>query len=86
VDEDVLGKAPKMTLREFYNQLQAHDWYYDFSDSGEVWRAGVKDRKRLEEISKESREHRQLYLKFKEYVFSGESFGTKQKRKPHQPK
>lgn len=34
-----------MTIQEYWDALKAHDWYYEYSDDGSVWRKG-KDRER----------------------------------------
>lgn len=30
-------------LKEFEKALRNHDWYYDYSDDGRVWRRGVAE-------------------------------------------
>lgn len=35
-------------LDEFIQELQCHDWYYEYSDDGSVWRRGRAQRQALE--------------------------------------
>lgn len=71
-----------MTLKEFYQELEKHDWYYDMSDDHGVWERGTANKRRLEGIAEESEEHRKLYEGFSQHYFSGEPWGTEKKPKP----
>lgn len=71
-----------MKLKEFYEQLEAHDWFYEWSDDHSVWGRGKEDRDRLKEISKESREHGVLFTQWHDHMFSGESFECDKQPKP----
>lgn len=37
-----------MTRQELYQKLKHFDWYYDYSDDGEVWRRGRARQQELE--------------------------------------
>lgn len=74
-----------MTLQEFYDELNSHDWYYMYSDDHRVWSAGERDRKRLQELSKQIEGGQKLYEEFFEHHFSGEIFGTTEAPKPERP-
>lgn len=41
-----------MTLDEFTVELQAHDWFYDWSDDGTVFRKGNANDGRLQNIAR----------------------------------
>jgi hypothetical protein len=75
-----------MNLAEFYNELERHDWFYQFSDDHGVWCAGERDCNRLKAIAETSPEHRKLMSDFAAYHYSGESFGKPQAPKPERPK
>lgn len=75
-----------MTLQDFYDQLQRHDWFYSFSDDHGVWCAGERDSARLAAIAKESPEHTKLMREFAEHHFSGAAFEKPKAAKPERPK
>jgi len=74
-----------MNLPEFYDQLDRHDWYYEWSDDHGVWERGSSDANRLAQIAKESPVHQKLHNDFTEHKFSGESWGTEKAPKPIRP-
>lgn len=39
-------------LEDFIWKLERHDWRYEYSDDGRVWRAGVNAQRELEAIAK----------------------------------
>lgn len=39
-------------LEDFIYKLERHDWHYEYSDDGRVWRAGVNAQRELEAIAK----------------------------------
>ena len=51
-------------LKSFYTMLKRHDWYYDYSDDHRVWKEGRENYDRLHTISRESTEHKKLWLSF----------------------
>jgi hypothetical protein len=36
-----------MTVKEYFQKLQQHDWFYDYSDDHRVWQRGVNSRDEL---------------------------------------
>lgn len=74
-----------MTLKEFYKELESHDWFYAFSDDHRYWSSGVQNYKRLEKIAEESPAHQKLLKDYHEYIFSGPTFGTDDFPKPAEP-
>lgn len=42
-----------VTLADFWDQLEAHDWYHQMSDDGDAYRRGIADRNRLEALAVE---------------------------------
>ena len=61
-------------LQEFDKKLRYHDWYYNFSDDGSVWRAGERAQEEIQRISKESPQHLELFESWSKYFFSGENW------------
>ena len=74
-----------MGIKEFYNELENHDWFYHFSDDHGAWCAGVANENRLRKIAEESPEHKKLFYDFGKHYFSGESFGKPKAPKPIRP-
>lgn len=74
-----------MTLTEFYDELDKHDWYYDWSDDGRVWDRGHANLSRLLNIAGESKAHQLLYDAFHAHHFSGAPWKTDKKPKPERP-
>lgn len=74
------------TLQSYYNLLDLHDWYYDFSDDHFVWSRGADVHALITKISAESLAHTNLYLEFKKHFFSGEPWSTPKHPKPERPK
>jgi hypothetical protein len=74
-----------VSLAEFYDVLERHDWYYAMSDDHAVWTAGTLVANALAEEAKESREKAQLLIDWTRHMFSGEPWGTEKKPKPERP-
>jgi len=65
-----------MTLLEFYDALNSHDWYFEFSDDHRIWRAGRASLDRLQLGAGESNAHQRLFDAFANHYFSGKPWGT----------
>jgi hypothetical protein len=65
-----------MNLKDFDMMLEHHDWYYNYSDDGGVWRAGEQAQDRLIKTSKESSDHLKLFESWSKHYFSGEPWNT----------
>jgi hypothetical protein len=59
-------------LTEYYNLLEAHDWYYTYSDDGRVYQRGWKRELELETIAAESPAHQELFDAFRRHYFTGD--------------
>ena len=46
-----------MNLEQYKQELNNHDWWFDYSDDHKTWKRGSENWKRLQEIGKESPEH-----------------------------
>lgn len=44
-----------MTYRDYFKQLQQHDWYFSFSDDHSVYKAGAANLKKLKDIAAKSK-------------------------------
>ncbi len=64
-----------MTPAEYFDACAAHDWYFEFSDSGAVWRRGRDARAKLDALADTTPAHRAIRDAFGAYMFSGEAFG-----------
>lgn len=63
---------------EFYNILFNHDWFYNYSDDGRVWREGAAMEKCITACALRSPFANYMYVKFsdtrKESILSGKQF------------
>jgi hypothetical protein len=71
-----------MSIVEFFSMLASFDWYYANSDSFSVWEAGNKAYAELRSITHQSLVHQRMYDDWREYMFSGEPWGTVRSPKP----
>lgn len=76
--------AEKKTLREYWNMLASHDWYYEYSDDHSVWRRGSSAESTLRMHAAQSPEHKALYEDFREHYFPPRN-ATVQKPLPPRP-
>lgn len=74
-----------VSLAEYWDMLNAHDWYYGFSDDRAVYAKGYANLKNIVEISLSSDLHQILYIKFERHMFTGKGFGNEQQPKPPKP-
>ena len=74
-----------MNIQEYYDLLDEHDWFYQFSDDMRVYNAGNVAQKKIQHLSETSTVHRDLYLSFQGYIFSGPSYKTAHLTKPVRP-
>lgn len=74
-----------MTLQEFWDALEAHDWYYHFSDSGSVFSKGKKSEDRLLKLASTSVEYNDMFQAFRGHYFSGPQYSTPRIPKPERP-
>jgi hypothetical protein len=63
--------------------LKNHDWYYDFSDDHEVWKAGNANIRLLRAIAETKQlDYMRMFDDFEKAMFSGEAFGTPKIQEP----
>ena len=75
----------QVSLPDFWDMLNAHDWYYAYSDDHSVWQRGERASKKLEAIAQQSKAHRELMTRFTLHMFSGEAWNTQKEPKPDRP-
>lgn len=73
------------TLQEYWDQLNRHDWYYEYSDDHSVWQRGGAELGRLKALSDLTPEHRALWEGFNKHMFSVEAWKTEKAPKPERP-
>lgn len=60
-----------VTLEKFITMLQTHDWYYNYTDDGKVWRAGKNDEDEIHRIIRErGTKYEQAYNQYKPVDFA----------------
>jgi len=57
-----------ITLNGFLNELDAHDWYYGYSDDSRAYKKGSDNSARLRSIAEQSPTYKALYGKYVEYI------------------
>lgn len=56
-------------LRDFYDRLEAHDWYYAMSDDHRWYERGLGEEHALRAIAAESPAHDELYEAFRKHYY-----------------
>ena len=72
-------------MQEYYDLLEAHDWYYQYSDDHRVWRRGTGERDTLKKLSALSLRHRELFEAYYNHMDPADIGGPKYP-KPERPK
>ena len=74
-----------MTLQEFYDAVERHDWFYEMSDDHRVWVNGEAARARLENEASTDFRKREILDAFTKHHYSGEPWSTTKAPKPERP-
>ena len=74
-----------MDLKQYWELLNKHDWYYNFSDDSRAYRKGYEADTELRSYKSESPAHAKLFEDFHTHNFSGKPWDTEQKPKPKKP-
>jgi hypothetical protein len=74
-----------MTLKEYYELLKKHDWFYQMSDDHYYFKLGMSERSKLRALAEQSDKHYSLYKKFAVYAEKALT-GNKSAKMPDCPK
>ena len=75
-----------MIIKQFYESLEKHDWYYPWSDDHKVYRRGEESYRNLESIARHAGPaHAWLFQQYKAHMCSGQPWGTERQPKPAMP-
>lgn len=75
-----------MTLQQFWDELNQHDWYYMMSDDHSWYTAGMTNINRLAAVAEvNGPEYVAMLAAFTKHHFSGKAWGTAQEPKPERP-
>lgn len=55
------------TLNEYFDALESHDWFYDYSEDREVFANGTNQKWKLQLVAQNSEPHKNLYREFYTY-------------------
>jgi hypothetical protein len=81
------NSGSNISLHDYWNMLNRHDWYYQYSDDNRVYRAGSRAESDLRLIARQSQEHQALYDGFHRHKFTGPVLdGQDRAPKPPQPR
>lgn len=75
----------KITLSQFWEMVDKHDWYHEMSDDRGVDARGAANWRKLKAISGQSSEHAEILEAFTKHHYSGKPWNTEQKPKPKKP-
>jgi hypothetical protein len=76
---------PFVTLAEYYEMLEKHDWYHMMSDDRGVDDRGAQNYRKLEKIAQGDPMKKQLMLEYQNHMFTGEPWRTPKAPKPVRP-
>ncbi|MFH5255235.1 hypothetical protein ACGTRS_28795 [Burkholderia semiarida] len=77
---------PAMTIEQYYDELNRHDWYSGYSDDYSVEKQGEENYTRLLEIANQhGADYQALIGAFQKHYFSGKPWNTPQHDKPTRP-
>jgi len=58
-----------MDILEYFQELERHDWYYNYSDDHTVWERGNRNAHRLQAIAAEDQLLGRMYADYSKWVF-----------------
>jgi hypothetical protein len=71
-----------MNVKEFYEQLESHNWHYCLSDDFDEYDKGLANQTRLFSLTQSNPILRKLFKEFQRHHFSGSVFGITRYPKP----
>lgn len=74
-----------MKLSEYWDELSKHDWYFEMSDSGEVYRKGSTNMDRLKFLAKGNPDRTRLLNRFIAAMYANMGFGGTDIKIPERP-
>ena len=69
-----LNKPTAHQIDEFVNLLKAHDWFYDYSDSHNVWVAGRESANKLSAKALSHDSYNQIYRMWQDTIIDRTKF------------
>jgi hypothetical protein len=57
-----------LTIEELYDIMEKHDWYYMYSDDGNVHRRGREASQKLQAMVQENKHFLALYNEYSDYI------------------
>jgi hypothetical protein len=62
--------SEEMSLSDFYEILDKHDWWYYFSDDMKVYNKGEVEEDKIKKFASKNPERLKLFLEYKSYMDS----------------
>jgi hypothetical protein len=85
-NQPVANQNVAMSIEDFYEALEKHDWFHFWADSRHVSEAGEKSQAKIEEAARIGGERYQwLYSEYGKYMVSGKPWNTPKHPKPPAP-
>jgi hypothetical protein len=79
-------EGEQISLTDFYDALESHDWYHGYSNDPKVVEEGVKFYQELMKRSEQSPAHAELFANYRDHMCSGKPWNTNKLPKPEKPK
>ena len=67
-----------MTNEEYFDKLQRHDWFYEYSDDHSVWQRGGKSLAELRNLAKDNDVFAMMFSDYSSYINAVVRDGPKQ--------
>lgn len=64
-----MADEKKTSLKDYWNQLAQHDWFFSYSDDPGMREKGREEESALLNIAKQGSEHIELYKAYQKYIF-----------------
>ena len=58
-------------LKEYYQRLTWHDWFYEYSDDHSVWQRGCQMERKLMSDARKDKRAEILFEGYRSYMFKG---------------
>lgn len=58
-----------ISLKDYWNMLAQHDWFYEYSDDHRMYCEGRDNAQKLWQLAERDPAYKDLYIAYRKYVF-----------------